>query len=83
MRDDVRFRLWLRLSAETLREIRETSHEIEATCREIREKWDLPEPHEPHEPHETRSLMREILSPEEVRHLEVSEGRWFLPGSPP
>lgn len=81
MRDDVRFRMWLRLSAETLREIRETSHEIQEMSREIRETCGLTEPHE--SPRETRSIMREILSPEEVRHLEISEGRWFLPGTPP
>jgi len=30
-----------------------------------------------------RSIMRELLTPEEVRHLEVAEGRWHLPGPPP
>jgi hypothetical protein len=30
-----------------------------------------------------RSVMRELLTPDEIRHLEVAEGRWFLPGLPP
>lgn len=30
-----------------------------------------------------RSIMRELLTPEEARHLEIAEGRWFLPGTPP
>jgi len=30
-----------------------------------------------------RSIMAELLTPEEVRHLEVAEGRWYLPGPPP
>ena len=30
-----------------------------------------------------RSIMAELLTPEEVRHLEVAEGRWHLPGPPP
>ena len=30
-----------------------------------------------------RSVMAELLTPEEVRHLEVAEGRWHLPGPPP
>lgn len=30
-----------------------------------------------------RSIMRELLTPDEIKHLEVSEGRWFLPGPPP
>jgi len=32
-------------------------------------------------PHwEHRSLMAELLTEEERRHLEISEGRWHLPG---
>jgi hypothetical protein len=30
-----------------------------------------------------RSIMRELLTPDQVRHLEVGEGRYFLPGPPP
>lgn len=30
-----------------------------------------------------RSVMAELLTPDEIRHLEISEGRWFLPGPPP
>ena len=30
-----------------------------------------------------RSIMAELLTPEEVRHLEVSEGRWHFPGPTP
>jgi hypothetical protein len=30
-----------------------------------------------------RSVMAELLGPEETRHLEIAEGRWFLPGPPP
>lgn len=30
-----------------------------------------------------RSIMRELLSADEIKHLEVSEGRFFLPGPPP
>lgn len=33
--------------------------------------------------HEQRSIMAELLTPEEIRHLEIAEGRWFLPGPPP
>jgi hypothetical protein len=32
---------------------------------------------------EERSVMAELLSEDEVRHLEIAEGRWFLPGTPP
>jgi hypothetical protein len=32
---------------------------------------------------EPRSIMAELLTPEEARHLEISEGRWHLPGPPP
>ena len=43
---------------------------------------DRPDPMQPR-----RSIMREILegsgmSPDEIKHLEVSEGRWYLPGAP-
>jgi hypothetical protein len=30
-----------------------------------------------------RSIMTEVLPPDQVRQLQVSEGRWFLPGTPP
>ena len=30
-----------------------------------------------------RSVMRELLTPDEISHLEQSEGRWYLPGTPP
>lgn len=30
-----------------------------------------------------RSIMAEMLTPDEVRRLEASEGRWLLPGPPP
>lgn len=30
-----------------------------------------------------RSVMAELLSEQEARMLEVSEGRWHLPGTPP
>lgn len=32
---------------------------------------------------ERRSVMAELLTPEEARHLEVGEGRWLFPGPPP
>ena len=30
-----------------------------------------------------RSIMAELLPADEARRLEVDEGRWYLPGTPP
>jgi hypothetical protein len=32
---------------------------------------------------EQRSIMAELLTSEEAKHLEVSEGRWLFPGKMP
>ena len=32
---------------------------------------------------EERSVMAELLTPQEVRDLQVAPGRWLLPGTPP
>lgn len=37
----------------------------------------------PTRPEPQRSVLREMLTEDQVRHLEVSEGRWYLPGFPP
>jgi hypothetical protein len=37
----------------------------------------------PTTPTPQRSVMRELLTPDQIRHLEVAEGRWYLPGPTP
>jgi hypothetical protein len=32
---------------------------------------------------EERSVMAELLTPQEVKDLQIQHGRWFLPGTPP
>jgi hypothetical protein len=32
---------------------------------------------------EERSVMAEMLTPEEVSEYQIAPGRWYLPGTPP